>query len=342
MIKLKKIFLFITLCLISIISAAAERQVLAAIEIGSKGIKAIAVEMNVAGKSEDEIASKTVYKNDLNPNIMSGVTNRLLQKDRIKSATDATVTLFNELKKLDPQFIVLVASTAFDNVDNRDELSTSIKAATGQSLDFITGEDELYFGLLAAIPKKLLSRAILIDVGSGNTKIGYSTPMNKNGFEAINIPFGTVTLKEKAKVSSVQAIIQNEILPNINKLIQDKPGITNPTRTIYILGGASWALTNLAYPEEYVKPYAQVKLNGLKQISNSINSDTFIPKQGSEKYNSEVSKIFEVFTPADLKAGGTLLISILQEIGGDRRRIVFPRESGWIFGYMYSKYYENK
>lgn len=129
-------------------------------------------------------------------------------------------------------------------------------------------------------------------------------------------------------------------MPSLRSSIQDKPGVSSLTRTVYILGGASWALTNLAFPDEYSKAYALAKLSGLRQVSESINSDTFVPKQGSDMYNSEVARIFEVFTPEDLKAGGTLLVSILQEIGGDKRRILFPRESGWIFGYMYARYYE--
>lgn len=153
--------------------------------------------MNQTGPSEEEYSTKVIFKKDFNPNLMSGVANRLLQKDRIKSAADAAQSLFEELKRLDPQFIVIVASTAFDNIDNRDELSGAIKAATGQQLHFISAEQELFYGMLAAIPKRRLNNSILIDIGSGNTKIGYATPMSRTGFEAINIPLGTVTLKSE-------------------------------------------------------------------------------------------------------------------------------------------------
>lgn len=337
---MKKIIVLTLFLMLALNAFAADKIILSAIEIGSKGIKAVAVEANHLNNDADELDTKIIYRKEINPTIMSGVENRLLKKDRIQAAAQATSTLFNDLKKFDPQFIVIVASTAFDQIDNKSELIEAIKNTTGKDLAFIKGEDELYFGLLSAVPKKRINSSILIDIGSGNTKIGYATPMAKLQFEAINIPYGTVTLKDKAKSSSVSSVIQSEIIPYLRNESQDKPGVKNLTRTIYILGGASWALSNLAHPEEFQRNSARISFEKLKQISNDINNDKFTPKNGNDKYNAEVIKIFDVFTTDDLKAGGTLLVSILDEINGNRRKIIFPRQSGWIFGYMYARYFE--
>jgi len=326
------------------LSAFAEPQVVAGIEIGSKGIKAIAVEIDVKSDGE-EYSVRSVYKKQRNSNLMAGVSaDGLLQEDRIAAAKTEIASLFKELKSKDPQFIVVVASTAFQNVKNRAALSDAVLEATNQKLEYIVADEEMYYGLLACVPAKRLTSSILIDIGSGNAKMGYATPMASDGFESEVIPFGTITLKEAgAKVGpkGVDTILESDVAPKVKKAMQDKPGLGSLQRRIYIVGGAAWAATNLARPQDIDKAYVRLSVGEVQSLARRLADGSFSPKSGSEKADAEASRIMDVFSTDDLRAGVGLLSTILSELNGSKRAIIFPREGaegGWLYGYMFAKY----
>ena len=327
--------------------AYADKQILSAIEIGSKGVKGTAYE--ISGKDiEEHYATKKIYDRKINPNLMSGISSDgYLKEERIKDAANAVKAIFTELKALDPQFIVIVSSTAFEKIQNSTVLKNAIRDATGQELQAITSDDEIYYGLLACIPQKRIANSILLDIGSGNTKVGYLTPFSSNRFESAVFKYGTVTLKEAATAAGgdyreqLSTLYRNEISPILKKVIQDKPGLSSPNRRVYIVGGASWATANFARPQDIEKPYVNLKLAEIKNINHQFIVGKFNLQPQKAEAQTELAKIRDVFTTEDLQSGSTLLYSILADIDAGQRKIIFPREGGWIIGYMFAKYNES-
>lgn len=339
---MKSLIILCFLLVINIGTAIADNKVVSAIEIGSKGIKAVAYQISGLDNEEQYVAKK-IFDQKINPTIMSGVVDGNIKAEKIEETAKAVDVLFRQLKLLDPQFIVIVSSTAFDKINNKSALEKAIRDITGQDIRYIRGDEEIYYGLLSCVPQKRISGSILIDIGSGNTKLGYSTPMSANGFESVVLKYGTVTLKEAAMASgnfkdNLAALYNSDIGSPLRKAIQDKPGLANPNRRIYIVGGASWAAANMARPQDIDKQYVTLKLTEISAINRQLLDGGYTPNNLSPKAEKTITNIMDVFTPEDLQSGTTILTSMLTDLGGDRRKIIFPREGGWVIGYMFAQY----
>lgn len=276
---------------------------------------------------------------------MSGVVDGNLKAEKIEETAKAVDTLFRQLKLLDPQFIVIVSSTAFNStINNLTALENAIRDITGHPVQHITKEEEIYYGLLSCVPQKRIGGSILIDIGSGNTKLGYSTPMSASGFESVVLKYGTVTLKEAAMVTgnfrdNLTLLYSSNMGAVLRKEVQNKPGLANLNRRIYIVGGASWAAANMIKPQDIDKQYVTLKLAEIITLNRQLLERTYTtPNNLNPKSEKTISSIMDVFTPEDLQSGTTILASILADLGGDKRKIIFPREGGWVIGYMFAQY----
>lgn len=318
--------------------------VLAGIEIGSRGIKASAVRLLDDPKS-DEYSVERVYRRTINPDLIRGMRDGLLQEDRIAAAKAAIQEIFAELQAINPQRIFVVASTAFERIQNRGALSIAVKEATGQDLEFIKAEEEIYYAMLAAVPKRRLSDSILIDIGSGNTKAGYASPNAINNFASVTVPFGTVTLKEAARSADggegLRRIVRDQVEPAFRQAVENHPGLGNPSRRIYIIGGASWAATALARPSDAERPYVRIRFEEIDALLTRLAEPNFAPSSANAAAHKEISQVMDVFSKDDLRAGISILRAALSGFGGLQRTIIFPRvgaEGGWLYGYMFGRY----
>jgi hypothetical protein len=290
---------------ISLIANAADDKVLSAIEIGSKGIKAIAYRVDDADKKARTV-SKIVFDQTINTDLLSGAVDGNLLEANIDKTAKAIASLLAEMKKLDPGFFLLAASSAFEPIKNKEALQAAVLRATGQSIRFITVEDEVYYGLIGGVPIDQAEKSILVDIGSGNTKLGYQTPMGDTRLEALALRYGTVSLKEAGTTGgnyskdAMAKALEKELAAVLRPAIKKKRGLADAARSIYIVGG------------------------------------DFSPP-GSPK--PDVAAVQHVFTNDDLQAGTTLLTKVLKDLGAQQRKIFFTRESRWIRGYMLSIYY---
>ncbi|MDD2775764.1 MAG: hypothetical protein PHU06_07405 [Gallionella sp.] len=340
---MRKFLIFCLLLVTNIGVAIADNKVVSAIEIGSKGIKAVAYQIS-GFDNEGQYVAKKIFDQKINPTIMSGVVDGNLKTEKIEETTKAVDTLFRQLKLLDPQFIVIVSSSSFEKISksSRIALEKAIRDITGQDIRYISGSEEIYYGLLSCVPQSKMSGSILIDIGSGNTKLGYSTS-NANGFESVTLKYGTVTLKEAAMASgnfkdNLTALYNSDVGSPLRKAIQDKPGLANLNRRIYIVGGASWAAANMARPQDIEKQYVTLKLSEIMTLNRQLLDRDYNPNNISPNAEKTITKIMDVFTPEDLQSGTTILTLMLKDLGGDRRKIIFPREGGWVVGYMFAQY----
>ena len=170
------------------------------VEIGSKGVKAQAYRIYLKGDEFYDL--QEVFRESVNTTIIAGVKETgAFSKDGIEETAQAVKTLIGKLKEkgVPGDNIFVVASSAISSVKNRDELAKRVEELTGYKLEFLTVKNEVLFGIAGAVPPKYFYNSIFVDVGSGNTKIGYlekvGGSINVRSFE---IPYGTVSLTERA------------------------------------------------------------------------------------------------------------------------------------------------
>ena len=340
---MKKLFLILFL---SVLPGLSHADVLAAIELGSKGIKAIAIDYNGRAVTGEQ-TYKVLLREDIKADLIGGASDGFLSEKKIADAATAVATLFARLKSLDPQYFTIVGSTSIVKYNNFEVLNNAIADKVklkNDAIKYITSDEEIFYALKASVRNKYLPKSILIDIGSGNTKIGYYSPMSPNGFESTMIDYGTKKLADKAIAaggdykSALKKIVQDEVSPTLSKAIQSQPGIASRQRKIYIEGGASWAVATYAHPELIEKPFTYLTLAEVEAVGNRFDREDLAIQAKTEAAEAAFLKIGDNFDPKQLQAGSTILRTILREIGAGQRTIVFNREGGWILGYIITEY----
>jgi hypothetical protein len=322
---------------------------IAGIEIGSKGVKARVIEIddNFRDSSAGGIRYSVLFSKEANPGIIDGASGKLLTDDGIRRGVSAIKELIQDMKsRFDPSFLVVVASTSFDSYDNRGAMETAIRQETGQRLEFITEEEEIYFALRTSVPAKVASAAILIDVGSGNTKIGYSNVLSKSKFDSLRIEFGSEKVATAAKArggdfeAAVLEVIRSEVRPALRKALDGHAPVLNPRRIVFLEGGAPWVAATFSRPQDVDRNYTEMKIEDVRSARQGLRDGRGQATRMPEKAVREQDQILE--SPRlGLQwalAGSHLLEAILEETNARGRRIVFNRNSGWIYGYTISSY----
>jgi tetratricopeptide (TPR) repeat protein len=144
------------------------------VEIGSKGVKAQAYRIGLKGDEFYDL--QEVFRESINTTIIAGVKETgAFSKDGIEETAQAVKTLIEKLKEkgVPRNNIFVVTSSAISSVKNRDELAKRVEEITGYKVEFLTVKDEVLYGIAGAVPPKYFYNSIFVDVGSGNTKIGY-------------------------------------------------------------------------------------------------------------------------------------------------------------------------
>jgi hypothetical protein len=349
--------IFTSIVLLGLLSVQqATADVIAAIEVGSKGVKVRVLDLNrtLSGSVNEGTAEYIVLaKSSENVNIIDDQKDDFLSPEGIERGARAVERLMNDLRKYDPLFIIVVTSTSFDRYKNKTALELKIQQLTKvEVVPSITGDEEIFYALRTSIRPALEPFSLLLDIGSGNTKIGYHSKISSRRFEQFTINYGTARLaskaKEKAKElgidysSAVTKIIDDEVRPRIRKEMLAASGYANERRRIYMEGGTPWAVASFAKPIEIEKPYTYLSFSDVKRVAQKFSTGDFSNSQVPAYADVVLSNVLDVFPPdkQELHAGSALLVAFLEEIKVGRRQIIFNREGGWIIGYLITKYEE--
>src|SRR5262249_50819940 len=125
--------------------------------------------------------------------------------DAIKQAAEAIATFQKEARdtwKVPANRIHVVGSSGLPVAKNRDVFVKAVKDATGISMAFLDGDNEVSLSNAGIVPKAQRDNSILLDIGSGNTKGGYK-PAGKRLASAA-VPFGTVTYTNRVKKEAAE------------------------------------------------------------------------------------------------------------------------------------------
>jgi tetratricopeptide (TPR) repeat protein len=319
------------------------------VEIGSKGVKAQAYRIGLKG---DEFYNlQEVFRESINTTIIAGVKETgAFSKDGIEETAQAVKTLIEKLKEkgVPGDNIFVVASSAISSVKNRDELAKRVEELTGYKLEFLTVKDEVLFGIAGAVPSKYFYNSIFVDVGSGNTKIGYlekvGGSINVRSFE---IPYGTVSLTERASKgkdfkTELVEVLSKEVEPVLKREAQKNPAYLN-RQNVFLVGGIVWAITTLQKPGQVEEAYVKLSSLDIKNFTLAVrqNPDRVLNPDLSklkpelrDKAKKQIEKVKDVFSVDNLYAGGMLLDSIGRTFNFEKRNLIFPRYGNWLVGYV--------
>jgi len=324
------------------------------VEIGSKGVKAQAYK--IALKDDEFYDLNEILRESINTTIISGVKESgKFSKEGIEETAQAVKTFVDKLKEksVPSENIFIVASSAIASVGNKDELANRVKELTGYDLEFLTVKDEVLFSIAGSIPPKYLYNSVLVDIGSGNTKIGYLEKIGKStNVKNFEIPYGTVSLTEKANKgknfkNELTSILNNEVLPGLKKESQKNPAYVN-RKNVFLVGGIVWANTTLQKQSQIEDAYVKLTLEDIKTFTQNIrkNPDKVLNPNLSklkpelrEKAKKQIDKVKDVFTAENLYSGSMLLETIGKTWGFDKKALKFPRYGNWLVGYVVLKGY---
>lgn len=339
---MKKMFIGLFLAAVVALSASAEIITVGAIEIGSRGIKCVAFDIDHKDNGDFEV-SKKVFSDSNNVAVMSDLKDGSISFNNIANATSAVLGYQKKLESLKVSKMVIAASSGVAMAKNKDELKDSIEKSTASDMMFISSEEEGFYTLISSVGLSKLTTSVLLDVGSGNGRFSYLQGKDISSIRTVTIPYGSLTLKDQASkaggnyANAVQSIIDTEVVPMVSASKSKNPGLTNPFRKIVIVGGSAWAMSALISPSQIGKNSIKYTYGDMSKFVKNLKSSGEIqyPANPSPVAVSVLSKVADTMSGEDLIAGGTLIQSSLNAIGlRDNREVTFPSESGWTAGYL--------
>ncbi|ODA44122.1 TPR repeat protein [Thermodesulfovibrio sp. N1] len=319
------------------------------VEIGSKGVKAVALEISI--KNEDLYDIKELFRESINTTIISGVKETgAFSSDGIDETAQAVKALINKIKEkgVPAENIFVIASSAISSVKNKESLSDKIKELTGYITNFLVVKDEILYNIAGALPSKYYYNSIVVDIGSGNTKIGYlekvADSFNVKSFE---IPYGSVSLTEEAKKrgdlnNRLNEILNKEFITTLKKEVQKNPAYIN-RNNVFVLGGAVWALTTLQKPEQINESYVKLTTKNIEDFLNNLRKNpdkalnpdiSKLKPEIKQQAQKQIEKVKDVFTVDNLNSGLSLLNAISKELKFSSKQIIFPRYGNWLIGFV--------
>jgi hypothetical protein len=346
---MKKYFLMplLSLC---VVSTTIQAETFCSLEIGSKGVKARLFEFT---GEQDELSIETHYSKEINTSIVASIKEGLFSQEAIVETANAVATLFTEMSKVDKDCKkIAVASSGVSKGSNTDSLRKAvIESSSVDELVFISAEEEAFYGFTAAVPKRFKNTALMVDIGSGNTKIGYYG-LGEGKFFAMEVPFGSVSLAKAAiqdgiapNSSEYNKYIQKKIEKDYSEIVQSRPSVQS-RKIVFWIGGAAWATSTWTNPSSATKNYVKLRDRDISNFMNQLDSKSWtsqpvptlkITAKVKDTFEKDWLKVTEVFTRENLLAGTGIMKSILDN-GAQRDSVYFSRNAQWIFGYTIAKY----
>ena len=324
------------------------------IEIGSKGVKAAVVtsSRDLQGRARYE----TSFRKSINANVIQGVVD---QGEFAPEAIDATAKAVKELlagmKDASPNLgnkITIAGSSAMAGALNRGDLAARIEADTGITPIFINSAQELAYALRGSVAEKITHKSALLDIGSGNGRIGYlisARGERPEGQAVIDLRAGSVTLTEMANkarapgedyLSALNRVVGNDLQPKLANDLKQYP-VLRRHQYFIVVGGAAWAMSTLMHPDnqdayvplsrqDFSDYFARLSANTDATLNPSL--DGIADAKVKEKAAKQIASVKGVFTPENLLAGARMLKMIGELDPFGQADIYFARDGNWAYG----------
>lgn len=320
------------------------------IEIGSKGVKAIVLE--IAPEASDKPV-KVLFTKTANTTL-ADLKDGSFRRDALEETVAAVDALFREITAPDKYNVAegsvrVVASSGLPNAPNKADLARMIKDKTGRDLAFINVQNEVLLSILGLAIRGDKDQALLIDIGSGNTKGGYLNDRESGKVAYISVPLGTVTYaarveKEVAKgdpwPKRVAALRDEALNKPLRAQVSQNPDLGKKT-PVYLLGGVVWAMATMLHPEHVDRALVPLTVADIDAFRQLLAKDpTAFPAVDETSFGetaqTELRRVRDTFTPENLIAGAEVLAAIADTFGLAGKQLYFARngQAAWLLGYV--------
>ena len=327
------------------------------IEIGATGVKGVVVDLvksetDPKCQVDEEVFSNCVIRKKLEPSNVNPI-----EAGAVEDAAKAAKVMQDEMTNryaVDLSQIYLVGSSSVADVSHRDRLKQTIENALGKPglMGFVTAGEEAGYafqGVLHLVPKtyrdKRKSKAVVLDIGSGNTKGAYMEVMGEEKrLIDFAIPWGTKKFTKQVdnqrgdgsfKDASAR-LRQGLLLPEIREVVERKQGMAMHDR-VYLLGGISWALANFIQPKN-TQHFPRVFPEHIETLYNNAIRPNARRKLCDEnpQRTEEIDRICQTFDVNNIIAGMDLLKTFSEEMKFKDKTVFFMRDSlyAWPLGYL--------
>lgn len=351
-----KKYLFILICFLSFSKGFSQKgtNLYAGVEVGSKGVKLSVVELQI--NTDGDFSYSVKADTAINTEIIG------FTPSAITESAEAAIVLYKkamDFYKIPDRQIAMVMSSGvmqqaqitnnFDKIEEVKKLVLDQIKNKKKRIDFLTPEVESRLVYLGTINKNDRKGAVIIDVGSGNTKGGYFDNSPISNFTPFDFAWGTAKIKGEINKKQPESI--SAYISQVNQLIETiKPdAITeNFNRKTVIRnqpfmimgGGINWVIATLMKPDKMEKGFIELSISDVREFKQLIinNYEGFISDSRAKSPEAliEFGKVRKNFDQKSMIAGASLVEAIMQDLNtsSPTKRYYFARYSSWLTGYI--------
>ncbi len=335
----------------------------AGIEIGSKGVKMsiIRLKSDVKGEYAYSVLSDTAINTEVILFTSQAITESIAA---VKTLHDIAVRRHGIPSK---RIFTAISSGVQSQAKKKGKLPLLLDIQEGvrnelaqaeRSVEVITVEDEPRLTHLGVVHPEGRYDAMIIDIGSGNTKGGYFADNTLN-FISFHVDWGTKSLTNEMEKTDFVSIaqyakavddkMQQVKIDEIRPAISAKSGLRNKPRII-MSGGICWAIATIMHPESLNSAYVEVTADDVKRFreiavneyAQLANKDSQMyklqSKEDREKAKKEIGRVLDVFDQKAMIAGAALLETMMKEFNATSipKNYYLARYGyiGWVTGYI--------
>ena len=322
----------------------------AVVEVGSKGIKVLALDLF---RTADGADWKVLLKKDRAVGLGAAVEpDGTLGADKLAEATAAVAGYVREAREkhgVPLASIHLVASSGLlENARGKDaqdkakaELRKALEKASGRPLEFVGVDDEVRLGFIGSVPPTDRLDSVLVDIGGGNTKAGYFDEAGQ--FYGADLGPGASALLKAGKAKGLA-----ELVAKVRAAAKDKPGLLTRGK-VCLIGGAAWGLGCYARPGSKALRL-DLSAADIVRFARALQADgtangrkaavlARVRPGAAEAATKQLDALHGKLQPAYLMAGAEILETLSAEMGlEDRQLQTFTRgDIAWPLGYALEK-----
>lgn len=269
--------------------------------------------------------------------------------DAITAVVEAVATARAQLlaNRVDPQHSVFVASSSIATLapDHLRKLQSAFQTAR-IPMKYVTPQQEAEYTFRWVVPTGDRARALLVDIGSGNTK-GGSENTNHN-FIPFIVDQGASSIarlaKEAAPAGPTLADYDEAIRKNVVVQARGQAvGIGN--EMTYLSGGTCWALASATHPDKVLDAnslWVQITANDIARYRDLVHADpslmTFSSTVQNPQHRKLMGDVMRAFPqPERIVAGVELLDTLARELhfNAPNSLMYFAKEGQFAWSTMY-------
>lgn len=344
------------------------------VEIGASGVKVTAFSFARGSAREprggrDRATSSTYERYE--SSVVASFNENPVARDieQVDATVQSVLTAISRLQRehnVPRNNIVTVGSSSVAAVSHSGRLADALRARN-VDLEYISAAQEAELVARWIVPATRYDQAMIVDVGSGNTKGGFivGTPPN-TGFEAFEMRYGSRSLVARVDGlngnnarnwnATLVTAARRDIGGEARAAVARNPGFATRPRA-YLVGGAVWALAAVMHPGPSVDPnthwvplttrdIAAFREAAFADRAFNIETNTGLAARLSTLRSTNpaletearalVQRVSEVIAPNQARAGAEILSVLSREFRfGQKQALFFSKEGLYAWPSMY-------